>query len=79
MLPEQEKDLIAKIEKLEERLAVQEYKVATRMKFVMRLAVLVLSLVFSGGSSATIFSESLLEDYFLRKLTRDDAEQAELN
>lgn len=79
MLPEQEKDLIAKIEKLEERLAVQEYKVATRMKFVMRLAVLVLSLVFSGGSSATIFSESLLEDYFLRKLTRDDAEQVELN
>lgn len=79
MLPEQEKDLIAKIEKLEERLAVQEYKVATRMKFIMRLAVLVLSLVFSGGSSATIFSESLLEDYFLRKLTRDDAEQVEFN
>jgi hypothetical protein len=79
MLLEQEKDLIAKIEKLEERLAVQEYKVATRMKFIMRLAVLVLSLVFSGGSSATIFSESLLEDYFLRKLTRNDAEQAELN
>jgi hypothetical protein len=79
MLPEQEKDLIAKIEKLEERLAVQEYKVATRMKFIMRLAVLVLSLVFSGGSNATIFSESLLEDYFLRKLTRNDAEQAELN
>lgn len=79
MLPEQEKDLIAKVEQLEERLAVQEYKVATRMKFVMRLAVLVLSLVFSGGSSATIFSESLLEDYFLRKLTRDDAEQVEFN